>query len=91
MAEHLYVTLKELGVSIPEDFSIVLLGESMERVEPAINWSGFELPKQEMGYQAFIILVQKIDSKTMNSKVQITLPCNIRIGTTVGPCPQFRR
>lgn len=91
MAECLYKILRELNMSVPKDFSIVLLGESMERVEPAINWSGFELPKQEMGYQAFITLIQKIESTTINAKVQITLPCNIRIGKTVGPCPHPQR
>ncbi|MDV7105586.1 LacI family DNA-binding transcriptional regulator [Vibrio sp. TH_r3] len=84
-AEYLYSTLQKMGISVPTDFSIALLGESMQREASSIDWSGFELPKQEMGYQAFILLMQKIDSNFLGSKVQVTLPCNIRVGSTIGP------
>lgn len=87
IAEKLYNQLQEKGIRIPQDISIAVLGEAMGKIDQSIEWSGFDVPKVNMGYQAFVSLVQMIDANLTKSNVQLTLPCELRIGKTIGQAP----
>lgn len=88
VAEKLMLALKEKGLSIPGDLSIAILGEAMGATDLSIDWSGFDVPKVDMGRQAFVSLIQMMDANLTNSKIQLTLPCVLRPGKTIGPAPK---
>ncbi|MEP4546640.1 MAG: LacI family DNA-binding transcriptional regulator [Saccharospirillum sp.] len=84
-AEALYAQLANRGIAVPTDFSIGLLGEPDAPSQLNLDWSGFTIPREEMGYQAFISLLARLERKIAHSATQITLPCSFRTGATVGP------
>lgn len=84
-AEALHTRLFERGFSVPADFSIGLLGEPDAPSHLKLDWCGFTIPREEMGYQAFISLLARLERKIAHSAMQVTLPCAFRPGTTVGP------
>ncbi|EAR10556.1 LacI family DNA-binding transcriptional regulator [Reinekea blandensis] len=87
VAEQLVDRLAQQGKRVPDDISIAILGEPMGAMDLSIEWSGFDVPKVNMGHQAFVSLIQMIDANLTNSKVQLTLPCELRLGKTLGPAP----
>lgn len=88
VAERIYLELQRRGLQVPKDVSIAILGEADGATNPSINWSGFDVPKVKLGQQAFVSLIQMIESDLTNSRIQLTLPCEARIGDTVGDAPQ---
>lgn len=84
-AEALYAQLANRGIKVPDDFSIGLLGEPDAPSQLNLNWCGFTIPREEMGYQAFISLLARLERKIAHSAMQVTLPCSFRKGSTAGP------
>ncbi|PTY38132.1 hypothetical protein BGP77_16930 [Saccharospirillum sp. MSK14-1] len=88
-AEQLYRLLVERGLSVPDDFTIGLLGEPDAPTELNLDWCGFTIPREEMGFQALISLLSRLERPLAHAAMQVTLPCTFHPGATLAPCPAF--
>jgi LacI family transcriptional regulator len=82
LAEHLRSVCRARGVRIPEDLSVAVLGDSIGASSPDPGWSGFHVPRQEMGAAATRLLVAQLDG-TEESPRALSVPCRPVAGSTV--------
>lgn len=75
------------GVSIPDDLSIARLGDPEKSDTSAVAWSGFSIPRHEMGTGAVQMLLRHLHSPTLPGSTQLLLPCTVSTGQTTGPAP----
>ncbi|MGY5764203.1 LacI family DNA-binding transcriptional regulator [Brachybacterium sp. DNPG3] len=81
------------GLSVPGDLSIARLGDPETPDRSAVDWSGFSVPRHEMGTGAVQVLLRLLADPTALrdparlAEQQVTLPCTVHAGTTVGPAP----
>ena len=80
-------TCRECGIQIPADLSLGLLGDPFGDVDGALNFSGFSIPREEMGAQAVYLLAEGLDAKAPARPRQIALPCTPVAGSTIAPPP----
>ncbi|WP_375734348.1 hypothetical protein [Polymorphospora lycopeni] len=76
---------------MPADLSIAILGQPEIAVDSAahsgLNWSGFRIPRVEMGAQALRLLVELIGGHGDTDRHRL-LPCRVETGQTVcAPAP----
>jgi len=83
-AEALYSRLADRQIAVPTNFSIGMLGEPDAPSKQHLEWCGFTIPREEMGYQAFISLLARLERRIAHSATQVTLPCTFRQGATAG-------
>jgi DNA-binding LacI/PurR family transcriptional regulator len=72
----------EHGVDIPGDLSVVALGDATRPAATGIDFSGFHVPRQEMGRQATELL-EAVLSGHAAAGTQRLLPCELAEGTTL--------
>lgn len=77
------------GLSVPRHFSVALLGDLLEPVDDALQWTMFRIPREEMGRQAVRLLVGILTGREKSTRV--VLPCEFTKGVTSGPVPQDPR
>lgn len=71
------------GLSIPADLSIVTLGDPTRPARTDIDFTGFRIPRREMGRQAIQVLTRLLEGGPL---VQRLLPCELVEGSTLsGP------
>ncbi|MEO3806192.1 LacI family DNA-binding transcriptional regulator [Nonomuraea sp. B1E8] len=70
------------GVSVPDDLSVVTLGDPTRPAPTDIDFTGFRIPRREMGRQAVEDLTELIEG---GSPVQRLLPCEYAEGATLAP------
>ena len=75
-------TAAERGVDIPAELSVIALGDSTRAATTDIDFSGFHVPRQEMGRQATELL-EAILSGQADAGTQRLLPCELTEGTTL--------
>lgn len=71
------------GLSIPADFSVVVLGSHIRAERSHVQFTAFDIPREEMGRQATAMLVRRIESGDAGQ--QILLTCEPVEGETLGP------
>jgi DNA-binding LacI/PurR family transcriptional regulator len=74
------------GIRIPEDCSMVLLGDSTASGVTR-DWSRFSLPRTEMGRAAVGLLIEMLDNDQDEAR-HLYLPCLPVAGDSVGPRSQ---
>ena len=77
------------GLSVPGDLSIARLGDPERPDGTAVDWSGFSIPRHEMGTAAVRMLLRHLQTPHRTEPVQILLPCVSAVGRTVGPAPEI--
>lgn len=75
------------GIRVPEDLSIAQLGDP--EIADDINWTGFQIPRDELGFEAVRLLAELIDGTADHDDLQRTLPCTVVQGATAGPVAHF--
>jgi DNA-binding LacI/PurR family transcriptional regulator len=71
------------GLSVPADLSIVTLGDPTRPARTDIDFTGFRIPRREMGRQAIQVLTRLLEGGPL---VQRLLPCELVGGSTLsGP------
>ncbi|WP_407567172.1 LacI family DNA-binding transcriptional regulator [Polymorphospora sp. A560] len=90
-AEGLRTAAARRGLTVPADLSIAILGQPEIAVDSAahsgLNWSGFRIPRVEMGAQALRLLVELIGGHGDTDRHRL-LPCRVETGQTVcAPAP----
>lgn len=83
------------GLSVPGDLSIARLGDPERRDPGEVTWSGFTIPRQEMGREALRIVLHQLrtdrtDNVTTNQPTedeptQVLIPCGLVDGETIAP------
>jgi DNA-binding LacI/PurR family transcriptional regulator len=74
---------RERGQSIPGDFSVVVLGSHVRAERSHVQFTSFNIPREEMGRQATAMLVRRIEDAAPVE--QILLTCKPVEGQTLGP------
>lgn len=82
MIDKLFEAAAYLGKSIPQHFSVALLGDPLSGFNLSQNVMAFTIPRREMGAQAVRLLVQLLDHPPSQVE-QILLPCQFVPGETV--------
>ncbi|MFI2650054.1 LacI family DNA-binding transcriptional regulator [Micromonospora fulviviridis] len=79
------------GLSVPGDLSVLTLGDPTTPVPTEITFSGFHIPREEMGRQAVEVLAGVIDGSATGLPQRL-LPCEPVEGETLGtPDPAVER
>ena len=77
--------LHSLGLSIPRDFSIVMLGDPHFARDHSLDWTMFTIPRREMGIEAVRLLVHRLAHPEDSTPRSVLLPCQIIPGQTIAP------
>ncbi len=87
MADGILACAHDLGLTVPEDLSLVVLGDADPSQQPSVHavpstatdWSMFRIPRHEMGAHAVRVLVGLLKHPKPR---QLLLPCAIHEGAT---------
>lgn len=71
---------KERAVRVPEDLSLVALGDPTRPTTTDLDFSGFSIPRKEMGEQAVDVLTGLIEGSVAAQRL---LPCELIDGSTL--------
>ncbi|MEE3917725.1 LacI family DNA-binding transcriptional regulator [Micromonospora sp. BRA006-A] len=71
------------GLTVPGDLSVVTLGDPTVPVPTDITFTGFRIPREEMGRQAVEVLTGVIDGSAGGLQQRL-LPCELVEGDTLG-------
>ncbi|MBX5162213.1 MULTISPECIES: LacI family DNA-binding transcriptional regulator [unclassified Rhizobium] len=74
---------RERGLSVPDDFSAVVLGRHVRAGRSHVQFTSFNIPREEMGRQATAMLVRRIEGAIPIEQVLLT--CEPVEGETLGP------
>ncbi|QQR38328.1 LacI family DNA-binding transcriptional regulator [Devosia rhizoryzae] len=74
---------RERGLSVPDDLSIVVLGNHIRAEEPGRRFTSFAIPREAMGRAATEMLVRRVENDAPVE--QVLLPCELLEGDTLGP------
>ncbi len=90
IAESLASVAENMNLDIPQDFSIVVLGGPHENPKHNINWTTLVTPAQQMGTQAYRMLIELLHNPD-SPPLQKTLDCDILEGATIAEPPRPKR
>ncbi|PYE87002.1 LacI family transcriptional regulator [Phyllobacterium leguminum] len=76
---------RERGLSVPRDFSMIVLGSHIRASRSPVRFTSYTIPREEMGRQATAMLVNRIETGSAGD--QILLTCDPVEGETLGPAP----
>ncbi|TYB91416.1 LacI family transcriptional regulator [Micromonospora sp. WP24] len=71
------------GLSVPGDLSLLTLGDPTVPVPTELTFTGFRIPREEMGRQAVEVLTRVIDGSASGVQQRL-LPCELVEGATLG-------
>lgn len=74
-----------LGLRIPSDLSVALLTDPPLDDRLDLDWTGFHIPRSEMGRRAVALLLELLSDWSNRTPHHIVLPCAFVPGSTVGP------
>lgn len=87
IANALLERVESIPLLTPEHFSIGALGNTGDPGEARRGVMTLDIPRQEMGARAVDLLTAILYAPESVESRQITLPCTLLPGTTVGPAP----
>jgi LacI family transcriptional regulator len=87
-AELLYKKIKSMGLSVPKNVSICVLGGPGNEIVTPLDWTTIKIPGLQLGSVATNILVQLLNQSDAQPICQI-LDCEIHPGKTLGPVPNL--
>jgi len=76
-------SLHALGLNVPQDFSIAMLGDPHYVWDNSPDWTMFTIPRREMGIEAVRMLVNQLEYPQNPAPRTIFLPCRIVPGQTI--------
>lgn len=74
---------RERGLSVPQDFSMVVLGSHIRAGRSPVRFTSYDIPREEMGRHATAMLVNRIETGSAGGRVLLT--CPLVEGETLGP------
>ncbi len=78
-------TARQIGLNCPEDYSLVVLGNSLNPLIDVPNWTSFSIPRRDMGQVAFRMLIDLLERPVDEriDPVRETLHCVFHPGNSV--------
>ncbi|WP_165962825.1 LacI family DNA-binding transcriptional regulator [Occultella glacieicola] len=70
------------GLDVPRDLSLALLGQPTTALADEQRWTGFRIPREQMGLEALRLLAAQIEGRD-ELELQRLLPCTFVEGETV--------
>lgn len=70
------------GIEVPRDLSLAILGQPTTALTDEQLWTGFRIPREEMGLEALLLLAGQIEGRD-DLELQQLLPCTFVEGETV--------
>lgn len=84
--EELHDALRRRGLEVPRDVSVVLLGQPHHRLRRPQEWSGFVIPREQMGARALLLLSRLVAGDDVaDPDLHRLLECTDVEGATVAP------
>ena len=74
--------IKKLGLDVPSDISVAVLGDMAIPRGRKQSWSGFDMPFGDIGAEAVRVLVELISDPSAGPRT-VKLPCSSRPGRTI--------
>lgn len=87
MAERICAHIHDLGMTVPEDLSIGVLGDPPRGGPSVRDWTSITIPRRSMGQRALQTLVELINQSDDAAVPQELLPCVLHEGATSGSAP----
>ncbi|MFC4122911.1 LacI family DNA-binding transcriptional regulator [Nonomuraea zeae] len=84
LAEELQACAQRQGLSVPDDLSIVVLGDSTGSRRTGTLWTGLVVPREQMGRQATQLLVRLLEAPEPEARREY-VECPLMAGATVAP------
>ncbi|WP_117213505.1 LacI family DNA-binding transcriptional regulator [Allorhizocola rhizosphaerae] len=84
LAEEILACARRRDLSVPEDLSIAVLGDSTGARGGETDWTGLVVPREHMGRQATRLLVQLLEDPETTAQSE-NVSCPLTPGATVGP------
>ncbi|WP_169791968.1 LacI family DNA-binding transcriptional regulator [Jiangella muralis] len=85
--DELTAVIERAGYRVPADVSVALLGDVHGHSVRPDDWSGYRLPRWEMGMQAVKLLVRLMEDPGGPAR-RVVVPCLPHDGCTVAPAPR---
>lgn len=79
------------GLAIPDDLSVAVLVDPSRPDAPSRSWSGFRVPRIEMGRQSVRLLVSRLGDEAGERPSDVVVPCDPMEGKTVAPARRRER
>ncbi|MET7858229.1 LacI family DNA-binding transcriptional regulator [Streptomyces sp. NPDC005318] len=70
------------GLKVPDDMSVIALGDPTRPVQTDLEFTGFRIPRRQMGQQAVDVLADRLEDEAAEG--QRLLPCELVEGQTLG-------
>lgn len=85
LGQRLLAIAYELNLQCPDDFSLVVLGNPLNPIMDVPDWTSFNIPRREMGREAFHLLLHLLTRSEDSSlkPLRKILPCTFKEGKTV--------
>jgi LacI family transcriptional regulator len=83
LAEEILAVVQRQGLSVPDDLSIVVLGDSTGARGGDTSWTGLMVPREQMGAEATRLLVRLLEDTETTAHIQ-NVECPVVPGATVG-------
>ncbi|SEE97672.1 LacI family DNA-binding transcriptional regulator [Ruania alba] len=72
------------GLTVPGDLSLARLGDPEIREDADVDWTGFLIPRMQMGAEALRIVARRLAGDE-DTDAQVFIPCTLVDGSTAGP------
>ncbi|GFJ95997.1 hypothetical protein Prum_096390 [Phytohabitans rumicis] len=82
LAEQILASLQRRGLSVPDDLSVVVLGDSTGARGGEIPWTGLAVPREQMGREATRLLIQQLEDPDAPTRSE-SVACPLIPGATV--------
>lgn len=86
VADRIALHAKALGLSIPADLSVAVLGDPPRGGPSSRDWTSFVIPRRDMGRHALRVLVDQLEHREQPAP-QLLLPCTLHEGETAATVP----
>lgn len=85
IAVRIEAAARDRQLRVPDDLSVVILGNPPRGQVSDRDWTSFSIPRQEMGSAAVRMLVTQLDSGDDPPAEQLLLRCELHPGVTTAP------
>ena len=82
LAAQLRFAAQDQGLVVPDDLSVIVLGDDIGSRDRSVEWTRLSVPGHEMGVAATRLLVELLDTDDATAR-QLSVPCVIEGGRTL--------
>jgi len=87
--DEIAAALETRGLSVPAHVSMLILGQPLHPFNGSRRWSGFTVPREEMGARALVLLSRIVDRENSNGRATGGQPLDDADLHQILPCPDI--